>query len=171
MAPSGETTGMRHQRSAQRSTWYLTVKQRQTQSLHVPSDFERGFLVGLLVGEGHFGGDGRQPHVTLRMHVRHQAMFDWILRTFGGRLYGPYLHGSRHYLQWMARGVFLREKLLPLLQENLSPELDSYASDRFAEMCRRYAKSLALGTGPVSLDLTTDHSAANEKLEQKPEAD
>ena len=33
--------------------------------------FETGLLVGLLVGEGHFGGDGRQPHVTLRMHTDH----------------------------------------------------------------------------------------------------
>lgn len=69
------------------------------------TQFEIGYLVGLLVGEGHFGGDGRSPQVTLRMHVRHEAIFRWIERTFpGGRLYGPYDHGGRHYLQWMARG-------------------------------------------------------------------
>ena len=27
-------------------------------------DLSVGFLLGLLVGEGHFGGDGRQPQVT-----------------------------------------------------------------------------------------------------------
>ena len=26
----------------------------------MPTQFDTGFLVGLLVGEGHFGGDGRQ---------------------------------------------------------------------------------------------------------------
>ena len=36
------------------------------------SDFQRGLLLGILIGEGHFGGDGKQPHVTLRMHTRHQ---------------------------------------------------------------------------------------------------
>ena len=70
------------------------------------SEYELGLLVGLLVGEGHFGGDGRQPQITLRMHVRHEAMFHWIERTFpGGKLYGPYHHDGRHYYQWMARGA------------------------------------------------------------------
>lgn len=139
------------------------------QSLHVPSEFERGFLVGLLVGEGHFGGDGRQPQVTLRMHVRHQTMFDWIQRTFGGRLYGPYLHGGRHYLQWMARGAFLRENLLPVIQESLSPELDAYSSDRFAEMCRRYAKFLGLAADPLShYDITDGGTPPHEQQEEQP---
>ncbi len=43
--------------------------------------FEQGLLFGLLVGEGHFGGDGRQPQVTLRMHVRHERMFRWLQKT------------------------------------------------------------------------------------------
>ena len=60
-------------------------------SLSEASEFEHGFLFGLLVGEGHFGGDGRQPQVTLRMHIRHEGLFRWLEATFpGGRLYGPY---------------------------------------------------------------------------------
>ncbi|MGH9122102.1 MAG: hypothetical protein ACRDYC_09190 [Acidimicrobiales bacterium] len=105
----------------------------------MPNDFEKGFLVGLLVGEGHFGGDGRQPHVTLRMHVRHEAVFNWLQRTFpGGKLYGPYHHWGRHYLQWMARGAYLRDHLLPVLEEGLSPELDAPSFERFVEMRERY---------------------------------
>ena len=50
----------------------------------MPTQFELGFLAGLLVGEGHFGGDGRQPQVVLRMHVRHEAIFQWLERTFPG---------------------------------------------------------------------------------------
>src|SRR6266704_3171103 len=97
----------------------------------MPTQFEFGFLVGLLVGEGHFGGDGRQPQVTLRMHVRHEAMFRWLEQTFpGGRLYGPYNHGGRHYLQWMARGPFLRDELVPVLDRLLSPSLDRHSFDR-----------------------------------------
>jgi hypothetical protein len=109
----------------------------------VPSEFEEGLLVGLLMGEGHFGGDGRQPQVTLRMHVRHEAMFRWLERTFsGGKLYGPYDHGGRHYFQWMARGPYLRDELLPVLQRRMSPELDAYSFQRFEDMCSRYADKL-----------------------------
>jgi hypothetical protein len=104
------------------------------------SEFERGFLVGLLVGEGSFGGDGKQPQVTLRMHVRHEALFRWLIeRLPRTRLYGPYHHGGRSYYQWMARGGALVTDLLPVLEDHLLPELDGHASARFAAMRERYA--------------------------------
>jgi hypothetical protein len=113
----------------------------------MPTQFDVGFLVGLLVGEGHFGGDGRQPQVTLRMHVRHEAIFRWLEQTFpGGRVYGPYNHDGRQYLQWMARGPFLRDELVPLLDRFLSPSLDRRSFDRFQLMKANYpqvAKDLA----------------------------
>jgi hypothetical protein len=102
------------------------------------SPYEIGVLVGVLVGEGHFGGDGRQPHVTLRMHTRHEALFRWIASTFGGTLYGPYHHGGRSYYQWMARGRFLREELVPLLDDHLTPEVDLWAYERYARMKATY---------------------------------
>lgn len=103
-----------------------------------------GFLIGLLAGEGHFGGDGRQPQVTLRMHVRHEATFRWLEHTFpGGRLYGPYTHGGRSYFQWMARGAYLREHLAPLIHRHRHL-LDGYVAARFDTMCRRY--TIDLGT-------------------------
>jgi hypothetical protein len=101
-------------------------------------DFAIGVLLGLLVGEGHFGGDGRQAHITLRMHTRHRRVFDWLLATFpGGRLYGPYTHGGRSYYQWMARGRFLADELVPLIAAHL-PGLDDHAAGRFTQMCARY---------------------------------
>lgn len=104
------------------------------------SDFDRGLLVGLLVGEGSFGGDGRQPQVTLRMHVRHEAIFRWLVSRFPrSRLYGPYHHGGRSYFQWMARGRVLVEDLLPILEPALGPHIDDHAAQRFREMCERYA--------------------------------
>jgi len=75
-------------------------------------DFTRGLILGLLIGEGHFGGDGRQAQITLRMHIRHEALFSWLLAVVpGSRLYGPYHHGGRAYYQWMVRGTALRELL------------------------------------------------------------
>ena len=107
-----------------------------------PTEFETGFLLGILAGEGHFGGDGRQPEVTLRMHTRHERMFRWLELHFpGGRLYGPYHHGGRDYYQWMARGEYLRHHLAPLIGSRLE-ELDSHAAGRFTTMCANYGISL-----------------------------
>jgi hypothetical protein len=101
--------------------------------------FDVGCLVGLLVGEGHFGGDGRQAHVTLRMHTDHESLFQWLQRTFpGGKLYGPYHHGGRSYYQWMARGAFLREVIVPILERHLTPDLDHRAHSRYLSMKERY---------------------------------
>ena len=126
----------------------MTVKQLEERD--VPTQFDFGFLVGLLVGEGHFGGDGRQPHVTLRMHVRHEAIFDWLEQTFpGGRVYGPYHHGGRDYLQWMARGAFLRDELAPVLDRFLSPSLDQHSFDRYQLMKDRYPQLAAGPDAPV----------------------
>ena len=113
----------------------------------MPTDLEIGQLAGLLVGEGTFGGDGRQPHVTLRMHVRHEALFRWLERTFpGGRLYGPYDHGGRRYFQWMARGVYLRDELLPMLEAVITVDFDEYAFGRLRQMRDQYRSRL---TAPV----------------------
>ena len=105
----------------------------------VVGEFEAGVLVGVLIGEGSFGGDGRQPQVTLRMHIRHRALFTWLTEVFpGGRLYGPYHHGGRSYYQWMARGAYLREQLVPLLDRYLTADLDHHAWDRYQAMKDRY---------------------------------
>jgi hypothetical protein len=108
------------------------------------SAFDRGVVVGVLIGEGSFGGDGKQPQVTLRMHVRHEALFHWLVERFPRtRLYGPYGHGGRSYYQWMARGVALVEDVLPVLEEEVVAGLDGYAAMRLAEMRERYAEFIA----------------------------
>jgi hypothetical protein len=114
-------------------------------------DFDRGFLVGLLVGEGSFGGDGKQPQVTLRMHIRHEALFEWLMTKFPrSRLYGPYHHGGRSYYQWMARGRMLVVELLPILERDLTPRLDGHAAARLNEMVFKYAQFIARERGRSS---------------------
>jgi len=108
------------------------------------TDFERGFLTGVLVGEGSFGGDGKQPQITLRMHVRHEALFHWLIERFPRtKLYGPYHHGERSYYQWMARGQALVEDVLPVLEASLDRELDGHAAERFEAMRTTYADYIA----------------------------
>jgi hypothetical protein len=101
-------------------------------------DFSVGCLLGLLAGEGHFGGDGRQPQITLRMHVRHEGLFRWLQANFpGGRLYGPYDHAGRRYYQWMARGDYLRNVIVPLI-DSRRDWLDDHVRSRYEDMCERY---------------------------------
>jgi hypothetical protein len=130
---TGNLTVKQQRDEATRSSCFtgnLTVKQ---------PDFEIGYLLGILAGEGHFGGDGRQPQVTLRMHTDHEQLFRWIESRFpGGKLYGPYHHGGRSYFQWMARGEFLRHELIPLLDTWLTEDLDGKTYRRFQEMKKRY---------------------------------
>jgi len=102
------------------------------------NDFEEGFLMGILVGEGHFGGDGLHPQVTLRMHTRHEELFHWLeAKVAGSKLYGPYHHGGRNYYQWMVRGKALREELLPILRRHFD-HVDAHIRQRIADMISRY---------------------------------
>jgi hypothetical protein len=110
----------------------------------VLSEFDRGVFLGLLIGEGSFGGDGKQPHITLRMHVRHESIFRWLVVRFPAtRLYGPYHHGGRSYYQWMARGTTLVRDVLPLLEPAVIAELDGHARERLDLMLDRYAAFIA----------------------------
>src|SRR5260221_14533901 len=89
--------------------------------------FELGILLGVLVGEGSFGGDGRQPSITVRMHTRHEALFQRLVRIVpGSRLYGPYNHSGRSYFQWLFPGQALRP-LLPVPDPHFTPPGDGDA--------------------------------------------
>ena len=101
--------------------------------------FDQGLLLGILIGEGHFGGDGKQPQITLRMHTRHLRLFETMLRLIpGSKLYGPYKHGGRSYYQWMVRGALLREQVIPLLNAMPMSEIDDHVYGRYVEMKTRY---------------------------------
>ena len=108
------------------------------------SDRDRGVVLGLLIAQGSFGGDARQPQVTLRMHVRHARLLRWLAdRVPGSRLYGPYHHGGRSYFQWMVRGEALARELLPILEPDAVAELDDYAAERLAAMTERYGAQIS----------------------------
>jgi len=102
-------------------------------------EFSKGLLLGLLIGEGHFGGDGKQPQITLRMHIRHEAVFRWLQENVpGSKLYGPYHHGGRNYYQWMVRGKALKEFLIPLLEGMDPKKFDQYTHNKYEKMKRDY---------------------------------
>ena len=108
------------------------------------SEFDRGLVAGILLTQGSFGGDGKQPQVMLRLHTRHEALFRWLMERFPRtKLYGPYNHGDRSYFQWMARGRGLVEDVLPVLEDVISPALDEPAADRLDGMTAKYADFIA----------------------------
>jgi len=116
-------------------------------------EFSQGYVLGLLAGEGSFGGDGRQPQVTLRMHERHERIFLWLKGLFpASGLYGPYHHGGRDYYQWMARGPVLRDQIWPLLMARLE-YLDDHVRGRVLQMGRRYRLPLPPGIEESGADL------------------
>ena len=106
------------------------------------TDHDRGVITGLLIAQGSFGGDGKQPQVSLKMHIRHEPLLRWLVERFPrSKLYGPYHHGDRHFFQWMARGRALVQDVLPVL-ERAAP-LDPHAAARIAAMRERYADYIA----------------------------
>lgn len=108
----------------------------------VLDDFDVGLLLGVLVGEGSFGGDGRQPAVTVRMHTRHETLLRRLTDIVtGARLYGPYRHSGREYFQWIVRGRALR-RLVPVLDRYITPDLDGHAAQRYEKMKTTYARAL-----------------------------
>ncbi|MHB8657480.1 MAG: hypothetical protein ACYC91_05930 [Solirubrobacteraceae bacterium] len=117
------------------------------------SDFDKGLIVGLLIGEGSFGGDGKQPQITLRMHVRHESLFRWLMeRLPSTRLYGPYHHGGRSYYQWMARGRALVNDVLPLLEAELGRHIDAHATERLECMLARYGSFIGAERRRAGID-------------------
>ena len=111
------------------------------------SEFERGLIVGLLVGEGSFGGDGRQPQIVVKMHVRHERLLRWLTGAIpGSKLYGPYSHAGRHFFQWMARGQVLAREVLPILDEAGFDLIDDHAAARLAKMRERYGEAIGRAT-------------------------
>src|SRR6476469_719819 len=101
--------------------------------------FEQGLVVCVLGGEGHFGGDGKQPQVTVRMHTRHETLFNTLVRLVpGSKLYGPYQHGGRSYFQWMVRGALLKDTLVPMLDALPLQHIDIHVYERYLDMKARY---------------------------------
>jgi hypothetical protein len=108
------------------------------------SERDKGVVAGLLVTQGSFGGDGKQPQVSLKLHTRHEPLLRWLVECFPRtKLYGPYHHGDREFFQWMARGRALVDEVLPVLDDAGIAELDPYAAERLTAMRERYGEFIA----------------------------
>ena len=98
--------------------------------------FGLGYAMGLIVGEGSFTGDRRQPSLEVKLHRRDLEPLEHLQRILGGRIFGPYARGGRNLYAYMLRGRALRQAL-PVLQEFLP---QSWKRVQFEEWQRKYAE-------------------------------
>jgi hypothetical protein len=96
--------------------------------------------MGLIVGEGSFSWDGRQPALSVRLHARDPQPLQLLREVLGGAVYGPYHGQGRHYIVWHLRGHPLR-RALPLLERYLPP---SHKREQFLAWRTRHFGALQL---------------------------
>ena len=94
------------------------------------TEFDIGFLMGLVVGEGCFSGGGSWgPCLVIVLHERDPEPLIRVQRLLGGKIYGPYQHNGRHFRRYVLRGSALRSAI-PLFEWRLPP---SYKRTQFED--------------------------------------
>jgi hypothetical protein len=116
---------------------------------------EIAYCMGLIVGEGSFTGDKHQPALQVRLHDSDPEPLLDLQRVFGGTIYGPYVHGGRHYVFWKLVGWQLLEAL-PYVDRWLPP---SRKRRQFDEWQARWRSYFARLTYVSRFSLTTGQRA------------
>lgn len=98
------------------------------------TEFDAGFICGLVTGEGSFTGDRKRPVLAIKLHEHDPAPLLFVQEKLGGRIYGPYCHDGRRYYFWRLMGKSLQASL-PLFAERL-PE--SRKRHQFNQWIERY---------------------------------
>jgi hypothetical protein len=102
------------------------------------SEFDLGYVMGLMVGEGSFSGDKEQPALQLRLKEDDPEPLRKLNRILGGNVYGPYSHGERSYFVWLLRGPALW-RATELFYKHLP---NSRKRKQFLEWWQKYAHKL-----------------------------
>jgi hypothetical protein len=98
------------------------------------TDFEIGYIMGLVVGEGSFTGDRRKGWLSIKLHMNDPEPLLNVQRLLGGRIYGPYHNNGRHFLHYRLYGPEL-VSALPLFKEHLP---QSRKRGQFVEWLEKY---------------------------------
>jgi hypothetical protein len=106
-------------------------------------EFDIGYIMGLIVGQGSFTADRRQPYLQVKVHVRDPFPLRHLTEQLGGRVYGPYRHQTRHYYTWLLRGPALRAAV-PIFRTYL-PE--SWRREQFQQWLDEHFEFFALDRG------------------------
>lgn len=98
------------------------------------TDFEIGYIMGLIVGEGSFTGDREKGWLAIKLHMNDPEPLLEAQRLLGGRIYGPYHNNGRHFLYYKLYGLELVEAI-PLFKERLPK---SHKRDQFYAWLEKY---------------------------------
>ena len=103
-------------------------------------EFDIRYIMGLVVGEGSFTADRRQPYLQVKLHARDPFPLRHLADRLGGRVYGPYRHQTRHYYIWLLRGQALKAAV-PIFRAYL-PE--SWRREQFERWLQQHSGFFAL---------------------------
>ena len=115
-------------------------------------DFDIGYIMGLVVGEGSFTADRQQPYLQVKLNVRDPFPLRHLANELGGRVYGPYRHQTRHYYTWLLRGPALRAAI-PIFRAYL-PE--SWKRQQFERWLATHAEFFSSERSDRLPELTND---------------
>jgi hypothetical protein len=104
---------------------------------------EIAYCMGLIVGEGCFSNDLRQPSLIVALHASDPHPLSVLRGVFGGTIYGPYVYGIRQKRVWVLRSWQLAEAL-PYFDRWLPPsrKREQYEAwrERYWELLQRRLK-------------------------------
>jgi hypothetical protein len=86
------------------------------------TDFELGYCLGLITGEGYFHHDkqGYGTHLDVKLKENDPEPLRYLLTHMGGKTYGPYESGGRRFLIWRLNSHELAG-ILDLMVERMPP--------------------------------------------------
>jgi len=94
------------------------------------NDFDLGYCLGLIVGEGSFSrhgrGHGNGIRLRVTLHSNDPGPIHALFKVMGGRINGPYVYERKgsdklhHALYWILNGQALKV-WLPVLLERMPP--------------------------------------------------
>lgn len=113
--------------------------------------------MGLIVGEGSFSGDRKNPCLQVKLHEEDPLPLTALYRALGGRIHGPYRYTQadgveRRSIVWLLRGRALMA-LLPLIDKHLPP---SRKREQFELWLVKY-KLTTIVAGQLRLLLIVEH--------------
>jgi hypothetical protein len=97
----------------------MSVSEPTVSEEKVVTDFELGYCLGLIAGEGSFSYLWKYPCLTVKVRDYDPEMLKYLTRCFGGKVYGPYPgtgFSNGATIQWMLYGRKLA-RILPLLHK------------------------------------------------------
>jgi hypothetical protein len=109
-------------------------------------EFDIGYIMGLVVMDGSFTADRRQPYLQVKLHARDPFPLRFLADSLGGRVYGPYRHETRHYYAWLLRGQALKAAV-PIFRAYL-PE--SWKREQFERWLHHHSEFFELDRGAAA---------------------